>query len=111
MASRRVEGLPHGPAAAAAHFYARELPAVEAALDEDLVLIFPPAGYEHRGWRLAAVQDLARARAPLRVNAVAGEDVSAIAAAVAYLDLAQGVTGQYLPLDGQGAGVCLHYTR
>ena len=63
---------------------------------EDLVLIFPPAPYDHRGWRLAAVQDLARAAAPGRVNAIAGDDEAAIAQALAYLEGAPGVTGQLL---------------
>ena len=71
---------------------------------EDLALIFPPADHTHRGWRLAAVQALARESAPLRVNAIAGGSDPAIVAARAYLEQAQGVTGQYLPLDDAGAG-------
>jgi hypothetical protein len=50
------------------------------------------------------VQTLAREAAPLRVNAVAGSDPAAIEAALAYLAAADGVTGQYLPLDSAGAG-------
>ena len=61
-------------------------------------------GRGHRGWRLAAVQGLAREHAPLRVNALASDDELAIAAAHAYLASADGVTGQYLPLDSHGAG-------
>jgi hypothetical protein len=59
-----------------------------------LVIIFPSAPYDHRGWRLAAVQDLARAVAPGRVNAIAGDDEAAIAATLVYLEGAPGVTGQ-----------------
>jgi hypothetical protein len=71
---------------------------------EDLVLILSPADHTHRAWRLAAVQGLARELAPLRVNAVASNDPAAIASALAYLEAAPGLTGQYLPLDGIGAG-------
>ena len=103
MAVWRVEGLPGEPLAAAGRFYAAVLPAVVAALDQDIVLVFPLADYTHRGWRLAAVQQLARDHAPLRVNALASDDERAIAAALAFLETADGVTGQYLPLDGAGA--------
>jgi hypothetical protein len=64
--------------------------------EEDLVLVFPPADYTHHGWRVAAVQDLARAAAPTRVNAIAGEDERAIADTLAWLTQAPGITGQLL---------------
>ena len=103
----RVRKLPENPLDAAAYFYADVLPGIRAdfaELDElDLIIVFDPAGYEHRAWRLAAVQQLARDYAPSRVNALASDDESAIAAAVRYLEKAPGVTGQYLPLDGNGA--------
>jgi hypothetical protein len=70
----------------------------------DVVLIFPPADHTHRAWRLAAVQGLAREYAPLRVNALASDDEAAIASALACLNGAPGLTGQYLALDGAGAG-------
>jgi len=60
------------------------------------VLIFDPAPYDHRGWRLAAVQDLARAAAPTRVNGIVGGDETAIEDMLAYLRHAPGVTGQLL---------------
>jgi hypothetical protein len=72
-----------------------------------LVLVFPPADHTHSAWRLAAVESLAREQAPRRVNAVASADEAAIAAALAYLVKAEGVTGQYLPLDSAGAGAVL----
>ena len=71
---------------------------------EDLVLIFPPADHTHGAWRLAAVQGLAREHAPRRVNAVASDGEPAIAAALTWLEAAEGVTGHYLPLDDEGAG-------
>jgi hypothetical protein len=66
---------------------------------EDLVLIFPAASYDHRGWRLAAVQDLAREAAPRRVNALVGDQEGARAAAVEWLAQAPGITGQLLAVD------------
>ena len=60
------------------------------------MLVFAPADHTHRGWRLAAVQELARAAAPLRVNGVAGDDDAAIAAADRLPRRAPGVTGQLL---------------
>jgi hypothetical protein len=113
MHRHRVAGLPAEPLAAAARFYADELPAIEAKLDaasDDLVVVFDPADYTHRGWRRAAIQQLARDRAPIRVNAVAGDDAQAIDAALRYLGAAPGVTGQYLPLDGNGAEALLSVT-
>jgi len=106
MALLRVGALPEAALAAAARFHAEVLPEVLAQLagEEHLVLIFPPADHTHRGWRLAVVQRLAREHAPIRVNALAGDDEAAIAAAAEYLAGAAGVTGQYLPLDGNGAG-------
>ena len=51
-----------------------------------------------RSSRLAArrVQDLARDAAPARVNGVVGSDEDAIAATLAWLEQAPGVTGQLL---------------
>ena len=105
-----VGPLASEPLQAAADFHARLLPGVEAALGggaDPLTLVFLPAGYEHRGWRLAAVQGLARRFAPSRVNAVETDDPAAIAAAARWLAEAGGVTGQLLPLDGNGAGEVL----
>jgi hypothetical protein len=106
IASVHVGGLSAEPLQAAAQFYAEALPRIAVRLEDQdtgLVIVFAPADYTHRGWRLAAVQQLARDHAPLRVNAVASDDDEAIAAALAYLGGADGVTGQYLPLDGNGA--------
>ena len=96
----RVGALPQGALEAAAEFHARVLPLLNPPLaGEDLVLIFPPATYEHRGWWLAAIQDLARAAAPARVNGVVGDDEQAIDETVAYLEQSLGVTGQLLAVD------------
>ena len=106
MAALRVEGLPVGALEAAAVFHAEWLPRAREMLSEGhLVLIFPRAVHTHRAWRLAAVQGLAREYAPLRVNAIASGSEPAIASARAYLERAQGFTGQYLPLDDAGAGL------
>jgi hypothetical protein len=97
----RIGGLPASALDAAAQFHARKLPAARAALREAdaLALVFAPAPYDHRGWRLAAVQDLAREAAPRRVNAIAGADEAAIAESLAWLEQAPGVTGQLLAVD------------
>ncbi len=103
MAVYAVKALPEAALAAAALFHAHHLPLIEivlATLAEPLIIIFPPADHTHRGWRLAVVQELARQNAPLRINAVAGDSEAAIAAAVRYLETADGVTGQSLLLVG-----------
>jgi hypothetical protein len=99
--------LPDRPLDAAAEFFAQVLPQVRrefASSTAPLCLRFSPADYTHAAWRRAAVQSLAREAVPARINAVAADDDAAVAAALAYLDRAAGVTGQYLALDGQGAG-------
>ena len=114
MAQRQIniKGLPAGPLDAAAAFYQRELPEIlddgDILPQHDLVLVFEPAGPAHRGWRRAAVQDLARQYAPIRINALESDDEEAIVAALAYLDQAPGLTGQLLPLDGNGASALLY---
>lgn len=96
----RIAGLPAGALEAAAAFYVQR----PAPAGEDLLLVFPPADHTHRGWRLAAVQELARVAAPSCVNAVASDSEAAIASALAYLEQAPGLTGQLLTLDDAGAG-------
>lgn len=101
-----VGPLPDDPLDAAADFHARLLPGVEATLAggaDPLALVFLPAGPEHRAWRQAAVQGLARRFAPSRVNALESDEPVAVAAAARWLGGAAGVTGQVLPLDGAGA--------
>ena len=107
MAVLRVGLLPAEALAAAVRFHGEVLPGVRQVLAEtppQLTLIFPPADHTHRAWRLAVVQGLAREYAPIRVNALVSDDAVAIAAAASYLEQAEGVTGQLLPLDSHGAG-------
>jgi hypothetical protein len=102
-----VGPLPGDAPAAAAEFHARVQPLVLAAIDGGAALVtlaFAPADHAHQAWRLAAVQTLAAARTPARINAVAGDDAAAIAAAQTFIAGAPGLTGQYLVLDGAGAG-------
>lgn len=101
----RVSGLPAAPLDAAACFHAIWVPQVRALLEQggagdDLALVFPTTERDHHGWRLAAVQELAREAAPARVNAIAGDGEQAIAETLAYLANAPGVTGQVLAVDG-----------
>ena len=109
MAIYEVDGLPDAPLAAAAQFHARHVPLIElaAAAGEALTIAFPTADHTHHGWRLAAVQMLARALAPLRVNAVSGGSGAAVGAAADYLARAPGLTGQLISLDDEGAGAVL----
>ena len=101
-----VGPLPSDPPAAAAMFHAEVLPKVLAALDggaQLVTLLFDPAPHAHSAWRLAAVQTIAAARPPARINAIAGNDAAGIAATETFLADSPGVTGQYLVLDGRGA--------
>ncbi len=100
-----IDPLPAKAVDASAEFHANWLDRVRRALGKDvnsLVLVLPSAPYDHRDWRLAVIRDLARAAAPKRVNMIAGDDQAAIRATAAYLAHASAVTGQYLPVDGQG---------
>ncbi|MCB2049365.1 MAG: hypothetical protein KDE32_14240 [Novosphingobium sp.] len=106
----RVGALPEGALDAATAFHAEVLTQIRDSLAgtaDDLVLLFAPASHEHHGWRLAAVQQLAREHAPRRANALESDDEAAIAAALDYCARAPGLTGQLLRLDGNGAGALL----
>src|SRR5688572_9493539 len=94
----RVGPLPERAIDAAAAFPATVLPRIctPRREEEDLALVFAPAAVDHHGWRLSAVQDLARAAAPARVNGVVGDEEQAIAATLAWLEQAPGITGQLL---------------
>ena len=98
-----VAGLPAAPLDAAAAFHAAHMSAARQAVTgaQALAIVFEPAGHEHRAWRLAAVQALAREAAPVRVNGVAGNDEPALAEALEYLASAPGITGQLLTVDGK----------
>lgn len=102
-----LEALPENPLDAAALFLSRQVPQIRRdfiALPElSLAIVFKPADPGHRGWRLAAVQALARELAPGRVNGIAADDMEAIGQVVDYLENAPGVTGQLLELAGNTA--------
>ncbi|MEQ1498278.1 MAG: Rossmann fold domain-containing protein [Novosphingobium sp.] len=103
-----VSGLPESPSAAAAAFHCDVLTQIKQRLDAGegcLVLAFDGADYTHSGWRLAIVQTLAREHTPARINAISGGGAAARNAACAYLETAEGITGQYLVLDDAGAGL------
>lgn len=102
----QVPALTGSPVEAAAGFHANVLPTILERLRtvDELLVVFPIADHSHRAWRLAVVQGLAREHAPVRVNAVASDDPAAVAEAAAFIARAPGVTGQYLLLDGNGAG-------
>jgi hypothetical protein len=113
-----VYDLPEAPLDAAAHFYAEQVPVARKILKnewsqmsdlpddivgsmeerdfDELVFLFPPAGNEHRGWRLAAIQALAREAAPKRVNGVVGDDLNGTDKVRDWLANAPGITGQLL---------------
>ncbi len=102
----RVDTLPAAPLDAAAQFHAQWVPPIRKALSEEAMVTiqFPPADYPHKSWRLAAIQELAREAAPVRVNGLEADDDAAVSAALDYLDNAPGITGQLLSLDPTGAG-------
>ncbi len=105
-----IESRPESALDAAAAFHSEVLPKVRDALSSsggDLLLVFATATHEHRAWRLAAVQQMARDYAPNRVNALEADDDAAIKAVSAYLKEAPGMTGQLLKLDGNGAQALL----
>ena len=102
----RVDDLPKGGIDASAAFHADhlgEVRSVLAAADcSALVIVLPIAGTDHDDWRTALAGDLARDATPKRVNIVAGDAVDCV---LDYLEIAPGVTGQYLPQRaGEAAG-------
>ena len=97
-----VGPLPDDPLDAAVQFHAEVLPRVLTALAaglDHLTLVFAPAAFAHEDWRRAVIATLARERAPVRINAIAGDDQTAMAATAHYLAHAPGLTGQYLVVD------------
>ena len=101
-----IETLPGASIDAAAEFHRLWLGSAREALKagaEALAIVMPAAAKDHDGWRRAIARDLARAHAPQRVNMLGGGDTAAIAAMLAYLRDAPGITGQYLPLHDQDA--------
>ena len=100
----RISTLPENALQASADFYRSHLAMVIDSLAGNatsLAVVFPPASYAHRGWRRAAIANLAREFAPARINGIAGSEGEALEAALAWLDRSPGVTGQLLGLCGQ----------
>ncbi|MDT8281056.1 MAG: hypothetical protein RQ806_10995 [Erythrobacter sp.] len=92
--------LPDAALDAAGAFMAFHLEAARALLNQPdctaLAIILPPAGHDHRDWRLALARDLAREAAPRRVNVVVGSPGEALDRTLRFLADAPGVTGQYM---------------
>ena len=101
--TKPVGPLPDAPLDAAAEFCARCLPGIRhdarAAQADLVILLFKPAAHDHRAWRLAAVQDLARELNPARVNAVVAHGECPPRDVIDFLEQAPGVTGQLLSLE------------
>lgn len=95
-----ITDLPAQALDAARHFHEHWADQASALLDggNDLLIVVPPAEYDHADWRRSVVRDLARQYAPLRVNMVAGEEGPRLEETIDYLARAPGLTGQYLPL-------------
>lgn len=99
--------FPVGAGEAAAAFYRRDMAVIGAELVKtpaSLTLVLRPADADHHGWRRAAVADLARAHAPVRINAVVGDDPAALDAVCAWIERSPGITGQTFGVDGHGGG-------
>jgi short chain dehydrogenase-like protein len=104
--------LPEHPLDAAAEFYAQIVPLVRADFETfpafNVTIVFDTAGHEHRSWRLAVIQELAREVAPEgRVNGVVAEgaevptalQTGSLSETIAWLQGAPGITGQLLAVD------------
>lgn len=98
----RAADLPGLPLDAANQFYAELVPPIRdrIARSGDVIIAFDHMPPEHKAWRLAAIQALAREAAPARVNAVVGPLGEEMTTVCHYLANAPGVTGQVFELDG-----------
>jgi len=98
----RIGPLPADALDAAEVFYAEWAPKVRLLLQSDalsVAIVIKTDEFLHDGWIRSAIQELARAFSGERVNAVIGGDDTAIAATLAYLERAPGVTGQCFQVD------------
>ena len=101
----RVGGLPESALDAAAAFHADwadEVRHAAAQGSEYVIVVMPPAPFDHADWRRAAAHALARAHPDHCINIVAGSDSGAVGRMVAFLGRAPAITGQYLPLAETG---------
>ncbi len=96
-----IGDLPDAPLAAAARFHAEHASGLlaQAKSVDVTAIIFPPADHGHALWRKAAVQELARAAAPSRVNAIVGTHEAGLAQTAQWLEQAHGVTGHVLTIE------------
>ena len=92
----RVDRNHDDPLDAADEFYAEYLERTSREEADLIVYLFDPAGHEHRAWRLAAIQNVARKFAPVRVNGIVGSDEGAVWQTLDWLAGAPGITGQLL---------------
>lgn len=99
-----TDSLPADPLTAAQAFHADVLPRLMARPGGAgaLTLLLPPLPHDQTGWLLAALQSLARARAPQRINAVAGAE-PARGSIAQWLEGAEAITGQLIHADGSTA--------
>ncbi|RJX65907.1 hypothetical protein D6858_13025 [Tsuneonella suprasediminis] len=98
----RIGPLPGDALDAAQVFYADWAPKARLLLQSEalsLALVINSGEFQGEGWIHSAVQELARAFSVKRVNALIGGDDAAIAATLAYLERAPGVTGQCFQVD------------
>lgn len=93
-----ARGLPDSPLDAASAFASKHVPVLRGKKASDCIILLDPANHTHDSWRKAAIEELARENAPARINAIVGEDVTAIKELIDYLDAALGVTGQIFTL-------------
>lgn len=96
-----ARGLPDDPLDAASAFASDHLPRLRSFGRHSTHIWFDPADHTHDSWRKAMVEELARAAAPGRINAVVGADAEAVRRVLDYLDKARGVTGQMFRADGK----------
>jgi hypothetical protein len=107
-----VPDLADRPLDAAAEFYTKIVPLIrddfQTMPDFNGTIVFKTAGHEHRAWRLAAIQELAREVAPEgRVNGVVADNTEVLAAlqagglqeTIEWLQQSPGITGQLLAID------------
>ena len=103
----RAMAWPAAPLDASAFFHSRCVPQLREMLagegmwqgidaGDAACVILPAAGHEHDSWRVAAIEELAREAAPVRINGVVDGQEEALAQVIDYLDSAPGVTGQLL---------------
>ncbi|MGB7418927.1 MAG: Rossmann fold domain-containing protein [Erythrobacter sp.] len=94
-----ADDLPSSALAAAQEWFAHHHQDAHAKFVNDaadtLVILLPPAPYDHADWRRALARDAAREHTPRRINVIAAPDRAVAQPLLDYLLNAPGVTGQY----------------